>query len=95
MLGSAYSGQTVITTRSDGSPIDNLQENISKLESSSNEKLDGADSQKRKLVSTLAEAESKFNDAKSGGLQRIENLSDGISRNFAGVQQKSNGKFLL
>ncbi|KAL5262630.1 hypothetical protein ACHWQZ_G008132 [Mnemiopsis leidyi] len=90
ILGSAYSGQTVITTTSEGSPIDKLQENISQLQASSNQKLDEANSQKEQLASTLANAEARFSDAKSGGMQRIDDLSNGISQNFAGVQQKSN-----
>ena len=94
ILGSAYSGQTVITTTSEGSPIDKLQENISQLQASSNQKLDEANSQKEQLASTLANAEARFSDAKSGGMQRIDDLSNGISQNFAGVQQKSNGKLL-
>lgn len=92
LLSSEYSGPTTVTTNSDGSPIDNLRDNINELESTSKEKLDRADSQKQQLVSTLSSAEGTFNNAKSGGLEGIEDMSNSISSNFAGIQQKSNGE---
>ncbi|KAL5262632.1 hypothetical protein ACHWQZ_G008134 [Mnemiopsis leidyi] len=90
LLSSVYSGRTVITTTEEGSPIDNLRDNLNKLESSSQEKLDRANSLKQQLISTLNSAESTFNNAKSGGIEEINAMSDSISSNFAGIQQKSN-----
>jgi len=90
LLGSVYSSQATITTSDNGSPIDNLRDNINLFESSSKQKLDQADSQKNQLISTMNNAEKKFNSAKSGGLQEISNMSDKISLDFVGVQQKSN-----
>ena len=91
MIGSAYSDETLITTTKNGSPIDNLRESIDQFESASKEKLDKADAEKNHLVSTMNEAEKKFLTAKTGGLERISDLSDKISLDFVGVQQKSNG----
>ena len=92
MISSDYSDPTVITTTSSGSPIDNLRDNISNFQSSSEQQLADANSQKDQLISTLDNAERTFNDAKSGGLQQILAMSQKISLDFVGVQQKSNGE---
>ena len=87
-----YSSPVTITTTDTGSPIDNLREDISEFESASKQKLDMAESKKNELVSTLTEAEKTLNSAKNGGVQEISDMSDKISQNFVGVQQKSSGK---
>ena len=92
LLGTEFSDRATVTTSDNGSPIDNLRDNINQFESSSKEKLDTADSEKNNLISTLNAAEKKFLSAKTGGLEGISDLSDRISRNFVGVQQKSNGQ---
>jgi len=90
MFGSEYSDKTVITTTTEGSPIDNLRDNINTFEASSKQDLDSAAAQRDSLTATLTAAESRFNAAKSGGLQKITDLGADISNNFAGIQKKSN-----
>jgi len=89
-LGTEYSSKATITTTTEGSPIDNLRDNINTFESSSKQNLDTANAQKDSLTATLTSAENKFNSAKSGGLQKITDMSGAISNNFASIQKKSN-----
>jgi uncharacterized protein YdaT len=92
LLGSEYSDQATVRTTESGSPIDNLRDNIYQFEASSQQNLDAADSKKSELTSKLNTAENKFNSQKSDGLNKISDMSEKITKNFVGVQQKSNGK---